>query len=77
MKLPRSCLKLLGSFALVVPLLGCDAGGPEPFAPGVNPAVAPASSSTHEPLGPAGPAASSQKRFKKGTLPTEGPQEHP
>jgi hypothetical protein len=73
----RSCMRFVGAFALVVPFAGCDSGGPEPFAPGTAPAVAPASSSAHEPLGPASPGAASQKRYKKGTLPTQGPQEHP
>ncbi len=77
MKLARARLALLGSFALVVPLAGCDSGGPEAFAPGSAPTVAPASTSPHEPLGPASSGPTSQKRSKSGTLPTQGPQAQP
>jgi predicted small lipoprotein YifL len=77
MTLLRSCLKFLGSFALVVSFAGCDSGGPEAFAPGSKPDAAPASTVTHQPLGPAAPGPASQNRFKKGSLPTEGPKAHP
>ena len=77
MNMVRSRLALLGSFTLALSLAGCDSGGPEAFAPGTQPTVAPDSSSPRKPLGPASPEPTSQKRFKSGTLPTQGPQEHP
>ncbi len=77
MTLPRACLKFLVPFACVVPMAGCDSGGPEAFAPGTKPVAAPATTSEHGPIGPATSGPTSQRRYKKGSLPTEGPQEHP
>jgi hypothetical protein len=73
----RSCMRFVGSLALVVPFAGCDSGGPEPFAPGSKSVAAPDSTSTRQPLGPAVNVPASQSRFKKGSVPTAGPQEHP
>ncbi len=77
MPMARSSLALLGAFALVGAFAGCGSGGPEPFAPGTTPAVAPAATGAHEPIGPGSPAPTSQTRFKRSSLQTKGPQEQP
>ena len=77
MSIARSCLIFLGAMALVGSFAGCGSGGPEAFAPGSAPAVAPPSTSTHEPLGQAGPGPTPRKRSKKGVYQTQGPREQP
>jgi hypothetical protein len=80
MMMARSYLRILGAFAMVGSFAGCGGGGPEAFAPGSTPAVAPASAKAHEPLGPGqgGTGQSAQRsKFKQKSYQTEGPQEQP
>jgi hypothetical protein len=77
MKLLRSYSKVLACCGLIEALAGCDSGGPEAFAPGSTPTVAPAATSATQPDASGIKPSSSPKRYQRDSYESRGPQAHP